>query len=247
MMEPGPTASSGTRLAGPIFITGLSGTGKTELRRTLERHPELWMTRKSDVWAVARRSAEQRRAAELAESVARRTGHRRWGLQQKGLERNATTLLATLPDARVVHLVRDPAAALSGRGAGRRGWTMAQWVSSVASAVSHSTEHPGRYRVVACESFAVDAPRALAAVCTFLDVPVTPEMEAALEEIDWTDFASAGSAVGGALERFARPERQMFEYRCVAASRWWTARDLVDVMTYLAGRAWATTTRRWRP
>jgi hypothetical protein len=67
-MSPSGVASDGH--PGPVFIGGLSGTGKTALRRALEHCPSIRFTRKSYLWANHfGRHGDLRRPEQLAKAV----------------------------------------------------------------------------------------------------------------------------------------------------------------------------------
>lgn len=105
---------------------------------------------------------------------ARRRGARRWGDQLGGIEQYAALILTADPDARIIHMVRDPRARLAELlGAGRRpgvaGWETQQWLRSAALALGHRARYPDRYRVVRYEDLRRDAERVMREVLAFLD------------------------------------------------------------------------------
>jgi hypothetical protein len=73
-------------------------------------------------------------------------------IQIGGLESLGALVLADLPQARMVHLIRDPrryfGSTVSGIRLGSLGWRLASWSSSASAAIRNSGEVPGRYRVV---------------------------------------------------------------------------------------------------
>lgn len=162
---------------GPVFLTGLAGSGKTELRRVLDQVPGLAMSRKAAAWARLRRRAHVERAMDLST-----TGSERWGIQRKGLERWAGVLLAREPHARIVHLVRDPAASTVSPRPGGRGRALAQWASSTSIGVELAARRPDAYRLVRIEDVAADpnAPD----LARFLSMDELPRVD----DVDWTAF-----------------------------------------------------------
>lgn len=163
---------------GPIFLTGLAGSGKTEVRRLLDHLPGLEMSRKTAPWVKLRTRSHVDRAVEAA-----RVESGRWGVQRKGLERWAGFLFEREPHARIVHLVRDPAACAVSRRPGGRGRALARWANSTSMGVQHSVRRPDAYRLVRIEDVATDptAPD----LARFLSIGELPRVG----EVDWTGFA----------------------------------------------------------
>ena len=102
---------------------------------------------------------------------------------QTGLiERYADMLFAADPDARVLHMVRDPrdryegSLALWPDGRGRAGGATARWTYSMRLAQRHVRKYPDRYRVVRYEDMVCDTEGTLRSVCAFLDEDFDPEM-----------------------------------------------------------------------
>ena len=162
---------------GPVFLTGLAGSGKTEVRRVLDQVPGLAMSRKTAPWARLRRRTHVERALDLSA-----TGHGRWGIQRKGLERWAGVLLDRQPHARIVHLVRDPAASGVSPRPGGRGRALAEWANSTSIGVQLAVRRPDAYRLVRIEDVAADpnAPE----LARFLSIHELPRAE----DVDWTAF-----------------------------------------------------------
>lgn len=106
--------------------------------------------------------------------AARRAGKPRWGDQLKRVERFADPLLAELPDARMLHLLRDPrdrVAAMSAsrpRRIGRLGWETAQSEASARIAARNERRYPGRYLVVPYEALVADPEATIASICRFV-------------------------------------------------------------------------------
>ncbi len=102
---------------------------------------------------------------------------------QTGLiERYADMLFAADPDARVLHMVRDPrdryegSLALWPDGRGRAGGATARWTYSMRLAQRHVRSYPDHYRVVRYEDMVCDTEGTLRSVCAFLDDDFDPEM-----------------------------------------------------------------------
>lgn len=192
-----PAPSAGGTMRGPVFIGGLSHSGKTPLRIALGAHPQLSMTRGTGMWtnyharygSLARRrnarrciDAMSRDRAIIALEVdfadlqqaftagpatyarlfalvhehhARRVGASRWGDQLRRVEHYADPIFAAFPDARMIHMVRDPRArrpdAIVGDLRGGLGRETGRWTASVDLAARNAARHPGRYRIVRYE------------------------------------------------------------------------------------------------
>ena len=111
-----------------------------------------------------------------------REGKRRWGAQTGLIERHADMLFAAYPDARIVHMVRDPRdryeASLAAwpDGRGRAGGATARWRYSVGLAERNITRYPNGYLVVRFEDLVLDAEATLRRVLGFLDEPFDPSI-----------------------------------------------------------------------
>lgn len=94
---------------------------------------------------------------------ARAAGKVRWGEQEGGVEGRIDAILTEFPDARLIHLVRDPrdrhlAVEAAGRRLGLLGVSVARWQDNARRALSNAGRHPGRYLVLRYEDLAT-APR----------------------------------------------------------------------------------------
>jgi hypothetical protein len=118
----------------------------------------------------------------LQEQVATRRGKPRWGDKSLGTERHTDRLLEHYPEARILHMMRDPRDRLASvltRWKTRRGdvgVSTAAWLRSARLATRHAADHPGRYRVVRYESLVADPESELRAVCAFIGEPYEHEM-----------------------------------------------------------------------
>ncbi|MEJ7803267.1 MAG: sulfotransferase [Candidatus Limnocylindria bacterium] len=108
---------------------------------------------------------------------AEQTGRRRWGDQTALIERHAPEILDSFPEARFVHMLRDPrdrfAASLAGGGIGRGGLSTAceEWLESAVLGERHAAAHPDRYRLVRFEDLARDPRDTLNRVLAFIGEP----------------------------------------------------------------------------
>lgn len=207
-----------------------------------DHDPDLAMTRKSDVWSGARSAADIRGAAERTETAARHGGHTGWGLQQKGLEWRARRLMDVLPDARIVHMLRDPVTLGDDTGwsAARRGWALAVWAESTHRAVALAERHPDSYLIVQSESFARDPRQTYATVRRFVGLPECPT--SVYDTVSWAAFAPLERGVVSGVDRLVARARRASGYG-PADGESWRLGDAVGVIAYFAGRIWMMTGR----
>ena len=218
-----------SRANGPIFIGGLSYSGKTPLRIILAAHPDLSLTRKTYLWdryygrfgdlrdpraldrclrtleadrslaalsidpdAVRRGFASgpatyARLFGALHGQAAARLGTRRWGEQLGFVERYADRIFADFPEARMIHMIRDPrqrlAAMLDAQRPrpGQLGWETAKWGRSAELAMRNQVRHPDGYRVVSYATLVDDSEATVRALCAFIGEDYVSEIA---EEVD---------------------------------------------------------------
>jgi hypothetical protein len=151
---------------------------------------------------------------------ANRLGKRRWGDQLGRVERYAVPIFAGHPQARFIHMVRDPrdrfaAVRVGSRGRwGKLGWETAQWRDSVELAQRNQSRYSGRYLTIRYDDLVNDTERTLWAVCAFLEEKLNPAMlpgasESSLSANIWRADLSALSARQTAyLERQLGPSLQ---------------------------------------
>ena len=131
----------------------------------------------------------------LEEQHAERVGKPRWGDKSLHTERYAERVFECFPDARVLHMVRDPrdryASALkrweSNRGG--VGSATAAWIASVRLGERNEKRYPDRFRIVRYETLANDPEATLRDLCAFIDEPYDPAM---LAMGGANDFREAG-------------------------------------------------------
>jgi hypothetical protein len=119
---------------------------------------------------------------------AERLGKPRWGDQLGTVERFAEIIFAAYPEAKMIHMVRDPrdryAAALDDmlrgktarRPSWKAGWSVARWQHSARLAERNRRSFPDRYFVLRYEALLQDPARTLTAVCQFLGETFDPCM-----------------------------------------------------------------------
>lgn len=108
------------------------------------------------------------------EQHAQRLGNRRWGDQLGFVERFADPIFESYPEARMIHMIRDPrdlwtAAMQHSRfRKGKVGWSTARWLHSAALARQNQARYARRYKVVQYERLMADPEETLREVCAFL-------------------------------------------------------------------------------
>lgn len=103
----------------------------------------------------------------------------RWGDQTEGVEAMAGPIFAALPNARLIHLIRDPRdryEALGGRRPGRLEEAVARWLKSAELGTRNERRYPDRYRIVRYETLAREPAETLRQICDFLGIDATDDM-----------------------------------------------------------------------
>jgi hypothetical protein len=109
-------------------------------------------------------------------------GKPRWGVQTGLIERYIDHVFRAEPEAKVIHMVRDPrdryeaSLALWPDGKGRAGAAAARWRYSLQLGERHVRAYPGRYTVVRYEDLVLRTEETLRRVCGFLEEPFVPDM-----------------------------------------------------------------------
>jgi hypothetical protein len=113
---------------------------------------------------------------------AEREGKPRWGDQTGLIERYADPIFAAYPDARMIHMIRDPrdryeaSLALHPDGRMRVGGATARWLYSARLAARNLRRYPERYMIVRYETLVRQPEATLREICTFLGEQFEPEM-----------------------------------------------------------------------
>ena len=108
----------------------------------------------------------------------------RWGDQTGLIERYADVIFAEFPDARMIHMLRDPrdryhaSLELWPDGKGRAGGAAARWLYSAQLARRNLQRYPGRYLIVRFEDLIRQPEETLLAVCIFIGETYAPAMTA---------------------------------------------------------------------
>ena len=133
---------------------------------------------------------------------ATRLGKPRWGDKSLHTERYAATVLADFPDARIIHMIRDPRdryASVLKRWKHLRGGVgaaTAAWLASIRLAERNARAYPGRYLILRYEDLASEPDAHLRRVADFVGEPYDEQM-LGMEGAE--DFRSTGgnSSYGG--------------------------------------------------
>jgi hypothetical protein len=118
----------------------------------------------------------------LEEHHAERLGKPRWGDKSLNTERYAEQIFAAYPNARILHMIRDPrdryasAATRWKVNRGRVGVGTAMWLGSVWLAERNQQRYPERYKIVRYESLASRPEESLREICAFIDEQYSPAM-----------------------------------------------------------------------
>jgi hypothetical protein len=113
---------------------------------------------------------------------AEREGKPRWGDQTGLIERYADAVFAAYPDARMIHMVRDPrdryeaSLALWPKGKMRAGGATARWRYSVRLARRNLRRYPDRYKIVRYETLVRQPEQTMREICAFIGEEYTPAM-----------------------------------------------------------------------
>jgi hypothetical protein len=154
---------------------------------------------------------------------AARLGRPRWGEQLGPIVDHADALVAAFPDARIVHLVRDPVdrfAASPHRGPVAVARERDRWRRDALRALANAAAYPGRTMIVRTEDLAADPVVVLEAVCGTVALEPTPDMRDAIVEAVARGIRSPrrlGPASHAWIERTTRAEAYDLGYGRPAA------------------------------
>jgi hypothetical protein len=118
----------------------------------------------------------------LERQYASRIGKPRWGDKSLDTERYTEPILEAFPQAKILHMIRDPRdrfASSLARWKVRRGGVgvgTAEWIRSAEIARKNVARHPGNYLIVQYESLASDPVSVLEEICSFIGEPYDEKM-----------------------------------------------------------------------
>lgn len=141
--------------------------------------------------------------AVMHEQHAARRERRRWGDKSLHTEHFAREIFSELPNARILHMVRDPRDRYAsiirryesdGKPAKGIGAAMGRWRSSVRAGVGNVAEFGDEhYRIVRYETLATAPEETMQEVCAFIGEPYEPEMLAMRGVTDAADYSGNSS------------------------------------------------------
>ena len=209
---------------GPIFIAGLERSGTSLIYALLASHPNIAMTRRTNLWTYfynqygdlskpknferclkdllrykrlvpVQLDAEKLRRdfnksqmtyprlfALIEEQYAQRLGRPRWGDKSLNTERYADQIFEAYPNARILHMQRDPrdryASAVKRWKVSRGGAGVgsAVWLSSLHLARRHEARYPNQYMIIRYETLAREPEKTLRKICAFIGEEYNPVM-----------------------------------------------------------------------
>ncbi|MEX0985640.1 MAG: sulfotransferase [Actinomycetota bacterium] len=140
----------------------------------------------------------------LHDQLAERDGKPRWGEKSLHTEHHAKEVFTEFPDARIVHMLRDPrdryASAIKrhGRDVHRVAAATGRWLLSTRAGLATAQRDPDRYRIVRYEDLAREPEATMRAVCAFFGEEFEPDMLRMGAEPEHRD--SGGNSSFGDLE-----------------------------------------------
>jgi hypothetical protein len=157
---------------------------------------------------------------------AERLGRSRWGDKSLHTERYTERVYECFPDARIVHIVRDPRdryASVLKRWHSQRGGVgsaTAAWLASAELGAANAERYPGRYRVVRYEDIVHDPEGEMRKLCEFIGEAFEPAMLGLGGAEDFRDAGGNSSfgrfAVGEISPRSVGRFREVLSPRQVA-------------------------------
>jgi hypothetical protein len=135
------------------------------------------------------------------EHHAARLGKPRWGDQLGFVERFADPIFEAFPEARMIHMIRDPRAlmgreATADRRRGSAGWATGRWLRSAELAERNLRRYPDRYRVVRYETLAEHSLDTVLGLCAFIEEEYVPDMGDVLATVRFDVDGSPGGSMG---------------------------------------------------
>ena len=139
---------------------------------------------------------------------AERVGATRWGDKSLHTEHSADRVFAEFPNARIIHMVRDPrdryasVRARNGQELSRVGAAAGRWLASARAGRRNQTRYPGRYLIVRYEDLAQAPDPTMRQVCAAVGLEYTPSllaMSAAPDHRDRGGNSSFGDLAPGTI------------------------------------------------
>ena len=153
------------------------------------------------------------------EHNAERIGKRRWGDKSLHVEHYAERVLVDFPNARIIHMVRDPRDRYAsvrrrhGQDISRVGAATGRWLISTRAGRRNRERHPDNYLIVRYEDLARDPEGTMRTVCAFIGEFYSPDMLSMDGVPEHRD--SGGNSSFGDLQPRAISTRGIGRYRDV--------------------------------
>ncbi len=139
---------------------------------------------------------------------AERLGKTRWGDKSLHTEHYVDEVLAEFPDAKILHMARDPRDRYAsvrkrhGRDTPRLGGANGRWLFSMNRAIRNQKKYPDQYKIVRFEDLALEPESTLKDVCAFIGEEYVPEiltMSGAMDHRDGGGNSSFGKIEPGKI------------------------------------------------
>jgi hypothetical protein len=169
---------------------------------------------------------------------AERAGAKRWGDKSLHTEHYADRVFAEFPDARIIHMIRDPRDRYAsvrkrhGQDLSRVGAATGRWLASTRAARRNQARYPGRYVVVRYEDLARVPDLTTRRVCADVDLTYSPRLLALSGAPEHRD--RGGNSSFGDLEPGTISTRAVGRFRAVLSPQ-----DVAFIQL-VAGRQMAT-------
>jgi hypothetical protein len=197
----GPRRRSASPLAGPVVIAGMGGTASHKLRDILAACPEIHMDRKVKENGDSRGAKALGREGDYADAEYRRgvrgfvdsviaqidptedRAHRWFGFKDPRMIRHARPLIEMYPQARFIHLIRDPRTAFPERArqSGELDGLLAEWAEAHLP-VWRTYRECSRYRLVRYEALVTSPEATISSLFDWLGVGV-PDLTEELSRV----------------------------------------------------------------
>jgi hypothetical protein len=174
----------------------------------------------------------------IEQHYAERLGKSRWGDKSLNTERYAKPIFAAHPDAKMLHMIRDPRdryASVIVRWKSRRGGIGAgtgMWLSSVRLARQNESLFPQNYMIVRYETLVVSPEQTLRRICDFLGESFSSEMftmQGAQSFREAGSNSSYGQRMPGVISTDSTGRyRQVLSKRQIAFVQAMAHREMVD-------------------
>jgi hypothetical protein len=118
----------------------------------------------------------------LEEHYAEQLGKPRWGDKSLNTERYTDEIIQAYPNARIIHMIRDPRDRYSSSLArwkvsrGGIGAGTGIWINTITLAERFLKKYPNHYKTIRYEDLTDDPEKTLREICTFIDEPYADEM-----------------------------------------------------------------------